>query len=178
MGFCYGGRWVGFFGEDYIRGVVGGLYLRILGFCVLSESVSYIICFHNKMVLSLSLLSSNPTFFPSLSSIFSPYSPSSHLFPVLSFQKSYITGEKLLWTILLVILGMVINFAPEKFHKFPLALISIIVVTFTEWVVVRNIYKEGTTVVEDFASLQSDFLSPSWDVTIMPEIDDALQYVG
>ena len=99
--------------------------------------------------------------------------------PLLLCPASYITGGKLAATLLLVFLGLIINFLPEKFQKLPLALISILVVTGVEWAVVRPIFFDdgGTTLVEDMASLESDFLAPSWDMTNMPSVEDALKYV-
>ncbi|CAD7949416.1 unnamed protein product [Amoebophrya sp. A120] len=83
---------------------------------------------------------------------------------------NYVKADKLIVMLVLSFIALGINFLPEKFQKYPLALISIVFVTVLEHACVRTFIlpDEGTTLVEDMANLKGNFLEVVFSKYDMP----------
>ncbi len=107
-----------------------------------------------------------------------PKSEHFHIFDFNVATSNYVKADKFVVMLILTFICLGINFLPERFQQYPLALISIIIVSGLEHGLVRPLWdKDGTTLVEDMADLKADFLKPAFDEYDMPSLGDAFPKV-
>ncbi|CAD7975044.1 unnamed protein product [Amoebophrya sp. A25] len=150
-----------------------GIFQIVLGFCGIHKALSLVtfpvkVGFLNGLALVIGKSQLESFMIPP-----GDITTKTEHFDVIDFTlatSNYVKAGKFLVMLVLTAIALGINFLPERFQKYPLALISIIVVTIIEHAIVRplNIVDGGTTLIDDIASLKGNFLEIVFSKYDMP----------